>query len=45
MKDSNNDVKEVKSGFECGISLENYNDIHLGDVIESFELEEVARQL
>ena len=39
------DVKEVKSGFECGISLENYNDIHLGDVIESFELEEVARQL
>ncbi|MDR2645945.1 MAG: translation initiation factor IF-2 [Holosporaceae bacterium] len=39
------DVKEVKSGFECGISLENYNDIHLNDVIECFELEEVARQL
>ncbi|MDR2781612.1 MAG: translation initiation factor IF-2 [Holosporaceae bacterium] len=39
------DVKEVKSGFECGISLENYNDIHLSDIIECFELEEVARQL
>ena len=39
------DVKEVKSGFECGISLENYQDIHLGDMIESFEIEEVARQL
>lgn len=39
------DVKEVKSGFECGISLEGYNDIHLNDIIECFELEEVARQL
>jgi translation initiation factor IF-2 len=39
------DVKEVRGGFECGISLENYNDIHLGDIIECFELEEVARQL
>lgn len=39
------DVKEVKSGFECGIALENYNDIHLNDIIECFELEEVARQL
>ncbi|MDR2681433.1 MAG: translation initiation factor IF-2 [Holosporaceae bacterium] len=42
MKD---DVKEVRSGFECGISIENYNDIHVGDIIECFELEEVARQL
>ncbi|MDR3179568.1 MAG: translation initiation factor IF-2 [Holosporaceae bacterium] len=42
MKD---DVKEVRTGFECGISIENYNDIHVGDVIECFELEEVARQL
>ncbi|MDR1361707.1 MAG: translation initiation factor IF-2 [Holosporaceae bacterium] len=39
------DVKEVKAGFECGISLENYNDIHQGDIIECFELEEVVRQL
>lgn len=39
------DVKEIHAGFECGICLENYNDIHLKDVIECFELEEVARQL
>ncbi|MDR3151508.1 MAG: translation initiation factor IF-2 [Holosporaceae bacterium] len=39
------DVKEVKAGFECGVSLESYNDIHMGDIIECFELEEVARQL
>jgi translation initiation factor IF-2 len=39
------DVKEVKEGFECGLSLENYQDVHEGDVVECFELKEVARQL
>jgi translation initiation factor IF-2 len=39
------DVREVKSGFECGTSLDNYNDIKLGDVIEVFEIEEVAAKL
>ncbi|MDR3186823.1 MAG: translation initiation factor IF-2 [Holosporaceae bacterium] len=39
------DVKEVRENFECGITLENYNDIHVNDIIEGFELEEVARQL
>ncbi|MBE6447210.1 MAG: translation initiation factor IF-2 [Alphaproteobacteria bacterium] len=39
------DVREARSGFECGIMLENYNDIHLKDVIECFEIEEVARKL
>ncbi|MDR2067835.1 MAG: translation initiation factor IF-2 [Holosporaceae bacterium] len=39
------DVKEVRENFECGVTLENYNDIHVNDIIESFELEEVARQL
>jgi translation initiation factor IF-2 len=34
------DVREVASGYECGIGLENYNDIKRGDVIEAFELEE-----
>ncbi len=34
------DVKEVKSGYECGISIENYNDIKPGDVIEAFEIQE-----
>ena len=39
------DVKEARAGFECGIMLENYNDIHLKDIIECFEIEEVARKL
>lgn len=37
------DVKEVKTGFECGITLENFNDIKNGDLIEAYVLEEVAR--
>ena len=36
------DVSEVKSGFECGIGLANYNDIKVGDVIEVFTMERVA---
>ena len=36
------DVSEVKSGFECGISLQNYNDIKVGDLIEVFTMERVA---
>jgi len=36
------DVSEVKSGMECGISLENYNDVKVGDVIEAFVRERVA---
>ncbi|HEY6837594.1 MAG TPA: translation initiation factor IF-2, partial [Geobacteraceae bacterium] len=39
------DVKEVASGYECGIGLENYNDIKVGDVIEAFEIEKVAATL
>jgi translation initiation factor IF-2 len=39
------DVREVKEGFECGISLEGYNDIKEGDLIELFELEEVKQTL
>ncbi len=39
------DVREVQSGFECGISLDGYNDIKVGDVIEVFEVEQVARSL
>ena len=42
MKD---DVKEVKEGFECGIKLRNYNDIKEGDVLEVFEIKEIARTL
>ncbi|MEK0084935.1 translation initiation factor IF-2 [Geminicoccaceae bacterium SYSU G07066] len=39
------DVREVREGFECGMSIENYNDIRQGDVIEAYEIEEVARTL
>ncbi len=39
------DVREVKSGFECGASLANYNDIKVGDVIEVYEHKEVAATL
>ncbi len=38
------DVKEVKEGFECGISIENFNDIKVGDVIECFIMEEQERE-
>jgi translation initiation factor IF-2 len=36
------DVSEVKTGLECGIGLERYNDIKVGDVIEVFTMERVA---
>jgi translation initiation factor IF-2 len=39
------DVREVNEGFECGIGLENFQDVHEGDVIEAFEIREVARSL
>ena len=38
------DVKEVKAGYECGITIENYNDIKVGDVIECFVMEETERE-
>ena len=45
LKRFKDDVKEVKEGFECGISFENYNDIQKGDVIECYEIEEIAAKL
>ncbi len=39
-----NDAKEVQSGYECGMTIENYNDIKEGDIIEGFEMQEVARK-
>jgi translation initiation factor IF-2 len=39
------DVREVASGYECGIGLENYNDIKIGDFIEAFEIEKIATKL
>ncbi|MDO4905188.1 MAG: translation initiation factor IF-2 [Lautropia sp.] len=45
LKRFKDDVKEVKEGFECGISLVNYSDIQEGDQLEVFEVKEVARTL
>ncbi len=39
------DVREVASGFECGLQIENFNDLKVGDVIEAFELVEIKRKL
>ncbi len=39
------DVKEVKDGLECGIGIENFNDLKVGDVIEAFRIESIARSL
>jgi translation initiation factor IF-2 len=43
LKRFKDDVREVASGYECGIMVENYNDIKEGDIIESFHMEEVER--
>ncbi|MFA7242105.1 MAG: translation initiation factor IF-2 [Sulfuricellaceae bacterium] len=45
LKRFKDDVKEVKSGFECGLSLKNFNDIEVNDQLEIFEMVEVARSL
>ncbi|HAU83178.1 MAG TPA: translation initiation factor IF-2 [Betaproteobacteria bacterium] len=45
LKRFKDDVKEVKSGFECGLSLKNYTDIKEGDQLEVFEVVEIARSL
>ena len=45
LKRFKDEVKEVRDGFECGMAFENYSDIQEGDVIECFELKEVARTL
>ena len=39
------DVREVRDGYECGIAIEGFNDIKVGDVIESYRVEEIARTL
>ena len=39
------EVKEVKFGLECGMGLENYNDIKVGDVMECFEVKEIKKTL
>ncbi len=43
LKRFKDDVREVASGYECGLLLENYNDLHEGDIIEAYIMEQVAR--
>ncbi|MBF4992491.1 translation initiation factor IF-2 [Methylophilus sp. QUAN] len=45
LKRFKDDVKEVKNNFECGLSLKNYNEIEVGDILEVYEVVEVARTL
>jgi translation initiation factor IF-2 len=45
LKRFKDEVKEVQSGYECGMAFENYSDIQVGDVIECYEVEEFKRSL
>ena len=45
LKRFKDDVSEVRSGYDCGISIKNFNDINVGDVIEAYEQREVKRTL
>ena len=45
LKRFKDDAKEVKEGLDCGMAFANYQDIQVGDVIECFDVEEVAREL
>jgi len=45
LKRFKDDVREVSSGYECGISVEGYNDLKRGDILEPYELQEVSKKL
>jgi translation initiation factor IF-2 len=45
LKRFKDDVREVKGGFECGLSVKNFNDLEKGDQIEVYEIVEVSRTL
>jgi translation initiation factor IF-2 len=45
LKRFKDDAREVKEGFECGLNVKGYNDIQIGDILEFFEIREVARTL
>ena len=45
LKRFKDEVKEVKNGFECGLMIENYSDIKIGDVIETYEEVKTERKL
>ncbi|MEP7329762.1 MAG: hypothetical protein ABI777_11160, partial [Betaproteobacteria bacterium] len=45
LKRFKDDVREVKAGFECGLSIKNYNEVEVNDQLEVFEVVEVSRTL
>lgn len=45
LKRFKDEVNEIKEGSECGAAFENYNDLQVGDLIECFEVREIARTL
>ncbi|HXU51929.1 MAG TPA: EF-Tu/IF-2/RF-3 family GTPase, partial [Casimicrobiaceae bacterium] len=45
LKRFKDDVREVKAGFECGLSIKNFNDVQKGDQLEVYEVVEVSRTL
>jgi translation initiation factor IF-2 len=45
LKRQKDDVKEVQTGYECGILIENFNDLKIGDIIENFIIEKIATKL
>ena len=45
LKRFKDDVREVQQNYECGMSFESYNDLKVGDIIECFDVEEIAPEL
>ena len=45
LKRFKDDVKEVKNNFECGLSIKGYNDLEVGDMLEVYEVQQIARTL
>jgi translation initiation factor IF-2 len=45
LKRFKDDVKEVSTGYECGLNIDRFNDIKVGDIIEAYEIKEIARKL
>ncbi len=45
LKRFKDDVKEVKAGYECGMGIENFNDVKVGDILEAYRIEKIARKL
>ena len=45
LKRFKDDVKEVAAGYDCGLNIENYNDVKVGDIVEAYQIVEVKRSL